>query len=561
MQEEHRIRITAEGEELFVEDGSSLHHLAEQFEDPSKPPIALAMVNGKLTELRKKVKENSEISFLRLNHPIGMETYRRSLVFLMLTAVSKVPYTDGSMREIRVDFSIDRGLFCRFREDTDWSMEVDEEWLKLLEEKMQEMVLRKLPIKKHTMSTDHAIERFREAGMQDKVELFGYRRASSINLYRLDDYEDYFYGYMMPDTSELKVFKLYPYKCGFVLQMPHRKLFPELHHFVPQDKLFRVMRASSRWHETMGISTVGELNDRIASGGQNDLILMQEAIMEKRIGDIAAEIHSDAERRIVMIAGPSSSGKTTFANRLSIQLQALGYEPRVISVDNYFVNREDSPRDENGDYNFEDLEALDIEAFNDDMLKLLGGEKVTLPTYNFISGKREYKTPPIELTKRGILVIEGIHCLNQKLSYRIPKHNTYKIYISALTQLNIDQHNRISTTDGRLLRRLVRDARTRGASAVRTIQMWKSVRRGEEKNIFPYQEEADYMINSALIYELAVLKPYAEAELFGVPKDVPEYMEAKRLLKFLDYFLTIPSESIPSTSLLREFIGGGCFDI
>ena len=315
------------------------------------------------------------------------------------------------------------------------------------------------------------------------------------------------------------------------------------------------------WGKQMDLENVGALNDRIASGQMQRLILVQEALQEKKISEIAQQIGEKKNVKFIMIAGPSSSGKTTFAHRLSVQLEAMGLKPHPISVDNYFVNRYDSPRDEQGNYNFEALECLDVELFNQNMTDLLQGKQVELPVYNFKTGLREYRGDFLKLGPADILVIEGIHCLNDRLSYALPRESKFKIYISALTQLNVDEHNRIPTTDGRLLRRLVRDARTRGTKARETIRMWPSVRRGEEENIFPFQESADVMFNSALVYELAVLKLYAEPLLFNIPRDREEYDEAKRLLKFLDYFLAIDSDVIPKTSILREFIGGSCLNV
>ena len=311
----------------------------------------------------------------------------------------------------------------------------------------------------------------------------------------------------------------------------------------------------------MKIDTVGALNEQISQGNIKDIILVAEALQEKKIAEIATMIAESKDKKFIMIAGPSSSGKTSFSHRLSIQLKANGLNPHPIGVDDYFVNRDITPRDENGNYNFEVLEALDVEQFNKDMLDLLDGKTIKMPTYNFITGKREYKGNTLTLGKDDILVIEGIHGLNDKLSYALPKNSKFKIYISALTQLNIDEHNRISTTDGRLIRRMVRDARTRGISAEETIARWQSVRNGEESYIFPFQEEADVMFNSALIYELSVLKQFAEPLLFGIPSTSPEYVEAKRLLKFLDYFLGVNTEDIPNNSLVREFVGGSCFNV
>ena len=366
---------------------------------------------------------------------------------------------------------------------------------------------------------------------------------------------------MPASTGILKYFDIFPYEDGFILMLPTKEEPEKVPEFKPRKRLFETLQQANHWGRTMEISTVGSLNDEITKGNMNEIILIQEALQEKRIAEIAEKIKSAGSKKFIMIAGPSSSGKTTFSHRLSIQLRTLGYKPHPIAVDDYFVNRENTPKDEFGNFNFESIHAIDIEQFNKDMTALLNGEAVELPNFNFKSGKREYKGNYKKLGPEDILVIEGIHGLNDELSYSLPKESKYKIYISALTQLNIDEHNRIPTTDGRLIRRMVRDARTRGTSARETIAMWASVRRGEEENIFPFQEEADCMFNSALIYELSVLKQYAEPILFGIDKDCKEYLEAKRLLKFLDYFLGVSSEDIPKNSIIREFIGGSCFKV
>lgn len=423
------------------------------------------------------------------------------------------------------------------------------------------MVEMDMPINKRTIHTDEAIALFGQHGMYDKERLFKYRRVSKVNIYSMNEFEDYYYGYMVPSAGYLRYFKLYLYDEGFVLQMPEQSAPKIVPPFMPQNKLFHVLQESTKWGDMQGIETVGALNDKITKSDVHQVVLVQEALQEKKIAEIATRIAARPELKFILIAGPSSSGKTTFSHRLSVQLRANGLTPHPIAVDNYFVEREDTPKDETGAYDYECLKAVDVELFNRQLQELLAGEEVVIPTFNFVTGHKEYGIQTKKLGPNDVLVIEGIHCLNPELTFSLPDQNKFKIYISALTQLNIDEHNRIPTTDGRLLRRIVRDARTRGASAQKTIRMWSSVRRGEERNIFPYQEEADVMFNSALIYELAVLKIYVEPLLFGIDKNCPEYLEAKRLLKFLDYFVGIGSDNVPTNSLLREFIGGGCFHV
>ena len=512
-------------------------------------------VNGKLQELHKRVKD-CDLKFITAREKPGLSAYRRSATLLMLKAFYAVVGSER-VEKVIVDFSMGKGLFVEAEGDFD----LTEELLLQVKERMQQYAAQKLPILKRSVSTDDGVELFHRHRMYDKERLFRYRRVSRVNIYSLDGFEDYYYGYMVQNTGYLKYFDLVPYHDGFVLLLPTMDEPKTIRSFVPQEKLFATLKDSLRWGKRLDLETVGALNDWIARGDFLRLVLLQEAFQEKKTAEIAARIASRKGTKLVMIAGPSSSGKTTFSHRLSIQLEAIGLRPHPIAVDNYFVNRVDSPRDENGNYNYEVLECLDIEQFNRDMAALLAGEQVELPYYNFKKGEREYKGDFLQLGPEDILVIEGIHCLNDRLSYRLPKESKFKIYISALTQLNIDEHNRIPTTDGRLLRRIVRDARTRGASAQETIRMWPSVRRGEEENIFPYQEEADAMFNSALIYELAVLKQYVEPLLFGIPKESEEYVEAKRLLKFLDYCIGVSSEDIPKNSILREFIGGSCLDV
>ena len=377
----------------------------------------------------------------------------------------------------------------------------------------------------------------------------------------MEGFEDYFYGYMSYSTGILKYFDLIPYDEGFVLQMPVKENPETVPEFNPKKKVFDVLNESTEWAEMLGVPTIGHVNDKITDGTINDIIMVQEALQEKKIGDIASEIASRKDVKIIMIAGPSSSGKTSFSHRLSIQLMAQGLKPHPIPVDNYFVNRENTPLDDEGKMDYEVIEAVDVKFFNEQMTELLEGKKVELPEFNFVLGKREFNGNYLQLGADDVLVIEGIHCLNDKMSYSLPEDKKFKIYVSALTPLNVDEHNRISTSDWRMLRRIVRDVRTRGTSAESTIEMWKRVRRGEENNIFPYQDMADAVFNSAMVYELSVLKVYAEPALFSVTKGTSEYLEAKRLLKFLDYVLGLPKDYVPKNSLLSEFIGGSVFPV
>lgn len=539
-----------------MSDKILLEDLAKEKQSEFDNDIVLAKADGRLMELIKYVKSDATVEFYTAKDPAGMMTYRRSATLLMLKAIYSI-YPKNSIEKVKVQFSISKGYYCDIYGD----IKVDDEFITRVKTRMTELVKQNLPIRKSSYNTFEAVGRFREHKMYDKEKLFKYRRVSKVNIYSLDGFEDYFYGYMVPSTGYIKYFDLFKYNDGFVLQLPvasDPKIVPP---FEPQNKLFHVLKDSTKWGDTLGVDTVGALNDVIASGRMNELILVQEALMEKKLGEIAATVASNPSKKFVMIAGPSSSGKTTFSHRLSIQLLACGMKPHPISLDDYFLNREFTPLDENGKYNFECLEALDIKQFNEDMTNLLAGKTVQMPTFNFKTGQREYKGDYLTLGPEDILVLEGIHGLNDKLSYTLPKESKFKIYLSALTQLNIDEHNRIPTTDGRLIRRMVRDARTRGASAQKTISMWDSVRRGEEENIFPFQEDADVMFNSALIYELSVLKQFAEPLLFSIKEDEPEYQEAKRLLKFLDYFLGISSEDIPKNSIVREFVGGSCFKV
>lgn len=537
--------------------GMTYEQIAEEFQEEYNGLIALVISNGKIRELTKKVEKDCEISFLTLKDNIGHKTYERTATMMLIKAVYDALEKDQHVKQVKVEFAIGQGLFC----SVDGDFKITQPLVDRINERMREMVAQRIPIEKKSYPVDDAVKLFEEQGMEDKVKLFRYRRSSNVNVYELDGYHDYYYGYMLPDTGYVKYFNVIAYEDGLMLILPYTKQPDKIEFFEPRENLFHTLRESTVWNQYNGIDTVGDLNEWVCHGNLAELILVQEAEQERKIGEIAKDIVNRGGVKFVMIAGPSSSGKTTFSHRLSIQLRTLGMVPHPIALDNYFVNRENTPLDEHGNYNFECLEAIDVELFNQNMCELLAGKTVEMPEFNFLTGQREYHGNFMKLGAEDILVIEGIHGLNEKMSYALPNDSKYKIYISALTSLNVDAHNRIPTTDGRLLRRMVRDARTRGASAKKTISMWPSVRKGEEENIFPYQESADAMFNSVLIYELAVLKQYAEPLLFCIDKDEPEYFEAKRLLKFLEYFLGIDSTNLPQNSICREFIGGSCFNV
>ncbi len=550
------ITVTIKGEKREYEAGTSYETIARDYQEQYSSQIALVTVNGKIRELFKKLKKDCEISFFTVSDGIGHKSYVRTAVMLMIKALRDVAGTDRLERG-KGEFAIGAGYYCSIKGD----LELNEELIKKLNGRMRDLVEADLPYIKKSYPIGDAIEIFRQQGMKEKEKLFRYRRSSYVNVYCLDGYYDYYYGYMLPRTGYVKHFQVSAYEDGLMLLLPEAQAPDKLPRILSRENLFKTLKQSDEWGNMMHIGTVGDLNDRICQGNINDIILVQEALQERRIGEIAEDIVKRNGVKFVMIAGPSSSGKTTFSHRLSIQLRTYGLTPHPIALDDYFVDREQTPKDENGNYNFECLEAIDVKQFNKDMLDLLAGKTVELPSFNFKTGQREYRGNFKTLGPEDVLVLEGIHGLNDAMSYALPNESKYKIYISALTSINIDDHNRIPTTDGRLLRRMVRDARTRGTPAKRTIGMWASVRKGEEEYIFPFQESADAMFNSVLIYELAVLKQYAEPLLFGICKGEPEYYEAKRLLKFMEYFIGVSGDSIPKNSICREFIGGSCFQV
>lgn len=480
----------------------------------------------------------------------------RSAIMLMCKSVSDVVGEKAAWNCI-VDYTIGPAYFVR----TKYMPDFDAALLTKIKVRMQELQQSEAIIVNQIFSKDKGMEIIKARGMKDKARLFRYRRNNGLNLCYLDGYYDYFYGTCLPNVGDIKLFDLVPEQGGFYLVLPLASDMDALPAFEARPLLRKTLEERHLWDEQIGISTIGELNDRICAGDIHEMILVQESHQERTIGEIARMITEREGVKFVMVAGPTSSGKTTFSHRLSIQLRTLGKNPHPIALDDYFVNRTDTPRDAEGNPDFECLEAIDVEQFNKDMIALLSGKEVEMPYYNFKTGRREHNGHTLKLGPEDLLVIEGIHGLNDKLSYSLPVESKFKVYISALTSLNIDEHNRIPSTDNRLIRRIVRDARTRGQSASQTIQMWPQVRKGEEKNIFPFQEEADVMFNSVLLYELSVLKQFAEPLLFAIPPTDPAFEEAERLLKFLDYFLGVSSENLPYNSICREFVGGSCFRV
>ncbi len=522
----------------------------------SEAPLIAALVNGRLRELTYTLKRDCDVEPVDLAHSDGVRIYRRSLSFLMIAAARRI--LPGV--EIFVDHSLPfGGYFCEVRNREPLTpLELD-----ALSAEMQRMVAADIPIARKSIPLEEALTIFQNRNELDKVQLFQGReryKKTHLQWYILDEYQDYFHGYMVPSTGYLQYFRLLPWEDGFILQFPRRHQPKELQPAQRDPQLLSVFRDYGRWLRLLGTESVGELNTIITRKELRSTILVSEALHEQRIADIAHQIWERRKQvRVVLVAGPSSSGKTTFSKRLGVQLLAHGLRPFALELDSYFVNRENTPRDENGDYDFEALEAVDVALFNADLQALLRGDVVQLPHFNFFTGQRE-PGRTVQLQSDHIIIVEGIHGLNPKLVYTIPGETLYRVYVSALTQLNLDRHNRVPTTDSRLIRRITRDARTRGYSAAETIGRWESVRRGEKRHIFPYQENADVMFNSALVYELSVLKPLAEPLLLQVERDSRQWVEAKRLLTFLQWFLPVETAQVPENSLLREFIGGSSLE-
>lgn len=536
-------------------EGSSLLDIYEGFNMEMPYGPVSAKVNNKVESLDFRVYYNKDVEFLDITTTSGMRTYVRSLCFILVRAVEEL-YPDGT---VSLEYPVSKGYFCNLHIGR--PVELDD--VQRIKQKMHEIIEANLPFLRTEAHTDDVINLFLQRGMMDKVKLLKTSGQLYTCYYRLGDTVDYYYGSLVPSTGYIHLFDIAKYYDGLLLRIPSRENPDKLEEVIKQEKMLEVFQEYHRWNRIMGISTVGDFNVACNEGHATDLINLSEALQEKKISRIADEItnrNQNGERvKLVLISGPSSSGKTTFSKRLSIQLMANGLKPYPISLDDYFVDREKTPLDANGKYDFESLHALDLSFFESQLSDLLAGKEVTLPRFNFTTGKREMTGNKLRIDNHMILILEGIHALNPALTPNIPAANKFKIYVSALTTIQLDYHNYIPTTDNRLLRRIIRDYKYRNYSAEETIARWGSVRAGEDKWIFPYQEYADAMFNSALLFELAVLKDYVEPILRKVPNNTPEYSEAHRLLRFLSYFVSVRDNELPPTSLLREFLGGSSF--
>ena len=553
----HMLQIYCKNNNIYKEFpiGSTLLEIYSGFNLDFPYQVVSARVNNRSEGLNFRVYNNKDVEFLDVRNPSGMRTYVRTLCFILYKAVSEI-FPEG---KLYVEHPVSKGYFCNLR----IGRPIELEDVLAVKQRMQEIIAEDIPFHRTECHVTEAVRVFSERGMKDKVKLLESSGSLYTYYYTLGDTVDYYYGNLLPSTGFIKLFDLVKYYDGLLLRIPNKENPNVLEDVVKQEKMLDVFKEHLRWNHIMGLSNIGDFNLACQEGHATDLIKVAEALQEKKIAQIADEIFHRGQEghpvKIVLISGPSSSGKTTFSKRLSIQLMTNGLHPYPIAMDNYFVNREDTPRDANGDYDYESLYALDIKKFEEDLQALLRGEEIELPTYNFIDGRREYKGDRLKADEHTILVLEGIHALNPELTPQIPTDKKYKIYVSALTTISIDDHNWIPTTDNRLIRRIIRDYNYRGCSAQETISRWGSVRAGEDKWIFPYQENADVMFNSALLFELAVLRCHVEPLLNTVPRNCPEYAEAYRLLKFIQYFTPVQDKELPPTSLLREFLGGSSF--
>lgn len=545
------LEIKVNGHKYQVSKGVTLEELASQFQKDYRYPILLAKVNNVLKELTTEITHQANIEFLDLTSREGNRTHISGLTYVLIYAIKKLY---GKNADALVQHSLDKGIYI----ETNFKLTSSK--VAAIKEEMQKIVDSDMPITKMTIDRLEAIDYFEKIGEKVKAGVMRYNTNTYITLYRLGNYYNYFYNLMPTSTGKLGAFNLtYIKENGFLLQFPTVYISEKIKPYQPHPGMFEAFQEYREWAKIMKVENSVDLNRVISTGKISDLIRIDETLQSNRLLMLSRRINENKDKiKIVLLAGPSSSGKTTTSRKLCMFLQSFGLHPKVLSMDDYFVEREENPKDENGNPDYECLEAIDLKLFDSQLSDLLKGKEVTIPTFNFALGKKEYRNK-LTLQSDDIIVIEGIHALDPKILTNIPRENKFKIYISPLTELNMDNQNRISTTDNRLLRRIIRDNRTRGYDVEHTLRSWASVREGEEKYIFPYQDEADYTINSALIYEIGVLKTYVEPLLYSVPNDSPYYEEAKRLINFLRLFLPIPADDIPQDSILREFIGNGCF--
>ena len=542
---------------LFVQQGTSLMQVAEMLSIPTHPyaPLLACYVNNRLRELNFKIYTPLTLRFIDITHFEGMRVYQRTLFFILYKAVHDL-YPE---RILHIKHAVAKGFYCEIEGMED----ISDEELGRVRNRMQDIINQNIPIVRNRITFDEAIEILKKNRLDDKLSLLETRPHLYVSIYNMADVVGYFYGVLAISTGYIHMFDIHKYYKGFRIATPQRTDPSHIEEEVPQNKMFEVFNEYNRWVEIIGVANIGALNEKILDHKGGNLLRIAESLHEKSVGYIAdriAERHKQGKAKIVLISGPSSSGKTTFAKRLGIQLSIWGLDPVLISLDDYFIDLEKTPRDENGEYDFEALEAIDVPMFNDHLNRLIHGEEIDMPRYNFISGKREFLGRKLKMKNNSVLVIAGIHGLNPKLTPQLEADMKFKIYVSALTSISIDNLNRVATTDNRLIRRIVRDYRTRGNNATDTLRRWESVRRGEDKHIFPNQEQADMIFNSSLFYELAVLKDYVRPLLREVPDTTHEFGEARRLLKFLDLFTAMDGKEIPPTSILREFIGGSAFE-
>jgi len=540
-----------DGENIIVPEGTILNDIIKDNGLLNDMPVVLGKINNKLYELGNTISQDGNFEVVDITTKVGMTTYVRTLQFVLIKAISEL----FPKAKISIEHSLSKGLFGEI--DKNPALDIDD--IYDIKNRMSEIIKADIPIRRIAFSKEEAVEIFTQYDMQDKVKLLKYVNAQEIKLYELDGRYDYFYGMMAYSTGILKTFDLIYYEPGFILRYPTIDAPNKIPKFHKHEKLAKVFYEAAQWGEILGVGSVGSLNDEVVNGDIVNLIRVAEALHEKKIAYIADMIHQKEKVKLVLIAGPSSSGKTTFSRRLGIQLRVNGLIPIFISLDDYFVDRDITPRDENGEYDFESIYALDLELFNRDLELLLRGEETEVPSFNFMTGKREWHGNKIKIPDNGVMIVEGIHGLNEILTSSISKDSKFKIYISPLTQLNVDDHNRISTTDVRMTRRIVRDYLSRGYGVEDTLKRWPSVKRGEEKNIFVFQEQADVMFNSSVVYELCVLKKFALAELNKITEESPVFYEASRLRSFLNFFKDVDKDLVPDNSIIREFTGGSCF--